>query len=98
MQSVVSTYQSTDSFPFHSAHKTVASISNLTDLQLWHCRLGHPSVDKMHFLHQFVPTFHAINKESHFCDVCPLAKQKRLPFPNAGHKSIHNFDLIHCDI
>jgi hypothetical protein len=98
LQSVVSAYPSTDSFPFHSAHKTVASVSNLTDLQLWHCRLGHPSVDRMHFLHQFVPTFHAINKESHFCDVCPLAKQKRLPFPTAGHKSIHNFDLIHCDI
>uniref|UniRef100_A0A2N9GKR9 Integrase catalytic domain-containing protein n=1 Tax=Fagus sylvatica TaxID=28930 RepID=A0A2N9GKR9_FAGSY len=98
LQSVVFAYPSTDSFPFHSAHKTVAPVSNLTDLQLWHCRLGHPSVDRMHFLHQFVPTFHAINKESHFCDVCPLAKQKRLPFPTAGHKSIHNFDLIHCDI
>ena len=52
----------------------------------------------MHSLHHFVPNFLDINKESHFCDVCPLAKHKRLPFPNAGHKTSHNFDLIHCDI
>jgi hypothetical protein len=52
----------------------------------------------MYSLHQLVPDFHNINKESHFCDVCLLAKQKRLPFPNAGHKSMHNFALIHCDI
>ena len=35
------------SFPsFHFANNTVASVSNLTGLQLWHCRLGHPSFDK----------------------------------------------------
>jgi hypothetical protein len=55
--------------------------------------LGHPSFDKMHFLHQVVAAFHTINKTSHFCDVCPLAKQKRLPFPNVGHKSTHVFYL-----
>jgi hypothetical protein len=80
----------------HNGHQTF--VSNLTGLQFWHCRLGHPSFDKMHFLHQFVPTFHTINTTSHFCDVCPLAKQKRPPFPNAGHKSTHVFYLIHCDI
>jgi transposase InsO family protein len=89
---------SAESFSFHSRNNTIASISNLTALQLWHCRLGHPSFDKMYSLHQLVPDFHTINKESHFYDVCPLTKQKRLPFPNAGHKSMHNFDLIHCDI
>ena len=38
------------------------------------------------------------NKSIPFCDICPLAKQKRLPFPNAGQISANNFDLIHCDI
>ena len=97
-QSIASFYQSAESVCFHSANNIVASTSNLTSLQLWHCQLGHPSFDKIHFLHQVVPKFHTINKDSHFCDVCPLAKQKRLPFPNAGHKSMHIFDLIHCDI
>ena len=65
---------STKSSSFHSANSTVASVSNLTALQLWHCRLGHPSFDKMYSLHHFVPDFPDINKESHFCDVYPLAK------------------------
>ena len=32
------------------------------------------------------------------CTVCPLAKQKRLPFPNENHVCFSMFDLIHCDI
>jgi hypothetical protein len=98
LQFAASVYQSTESISFHSVNNTIASVSNLTGLQLWHCRLGHPSFDRMHFLQQAVPDLHNINKDSYFCDVCPLAKQKRLYFPNAGHKSMHIFDLIHCDI
>lgn len=32
------------------------------------------------------------------CTVCPLAKQKRLSFPNHNHLSACSFDLIHVDI
>ena len=81
LQSAASVYQSTESVSFHSANNTVASVSNLTVLQLWHCRLRHPSFDRMHFLQQAVPDLHNINKDSHFCDVCPLAKQKKTFFP-----------------
>jgi hypothetical protein len=32
------------------------------------------------------------------CDICPMAKQTRLPF-NMSYISSHaSFDLIHCDI
>jgi hypothetical protein len=95
---VLRSSQSAGSISFHSINNTVASVSNLTGTQLWHCRLGHPSFDRMQFLHKAVPDLHFLNKSSHFCDVCPLAKHKRLPFPNTGHKTSHTFDLIHCDI
>ena len=32
------------------------------------------------------------------CEICPLAKQKRLPFTPSSHISSHCFDLIHCDL
>ena len=67
-------------------------------MQLWHYRLGHPSVDKLHFLHQHVQNLPSINKSTSFCDIFPLAKQRRLSVPNVGHMCLNNFDLIHCDI
>ena len=38
------------------------------------------------------------NKNLSTCSVCPLAKQKRLPFTSSTHVSVPNFDLIHVDI
>lgn len=32
------------------------------------------------------------------CDVCPLAKQRRLPFPSMNNIQDSSFSLIHCDI
>ena len=32
------------------------------------------------------------------CEICLLAKQKRLPFTPNSHVSSHRFDLIHCDL
>ena len=32
------------------------------------------------------------------CKVCPLAKQKRLPFPFNNKLSSNAFDLIHLDV
>jgi len=33
-----------------------------------------------------------------FCQICPLVKQKRLPFPVSTSPSNKNFDLLHMDI
>ena len=33
-----------------------------------------------------------------YCDICPIAKQKRLPFFSSTHVSNLPFDLIHCDL
>uniref|UniRef100_A0A2N9FTT4 Reverse transcriptase Ty1/copia-type domain-containing protein n=1 Tax=Fagus sylvatica TaxID=28930 RepID=A0A2N9FTT4_FAGSY len=46
----------------------VASVSNLAGTKLWHCRLGHPSHDRMQLLHKLVPDIHSINKDFNFCD------------------------------
>ena len=67
-------------------------------MQLWHYRLEHSSFDKLHFLHSYVQNLPSMNKNASFCDICPLAKQKRFPFPNKGHMCLNNFDLIYCDI
>lgn len=32
------------------------------------------------------------------CDICPLAKQKRLSFVSHNNKSEHIFDLLHADV
>ena len=63
---------------------------------LWHLRLGHPSDVKLsllkNVLHDSVCTF---NKD---CEICPLAKHKRLPFPFPNHISDSPFNIVHCDI
>lgn len=45
-------------------------------------------------LHCDVSTF---NKNDP-CYICPLAKQRRLPFISHNHLSSYPFDLVHCDI
>ena len=32
------------------------------------------------------------------CEICPLAKQKRLPFTPSTYVSLECFELIHCDL
>uniref|UniRef100_A0A2N9IJY4 Reverse transcriptase Ty1/copia-type domain-containing protein n=1 Tax=Fagus sylvatica TaxID=28930 RepID=A0A2N9IJY4_FAGSY len=55
-------------FSSHSVNNSVASVSNLAGTKLWHCRLGHPSHDRMQLLHKLVPDIHSINKDFNFCD------------------------------
>ena len=39
-----------------------------------------------------------MNKVDSVCTVCPLAKQKRLPFISNNNLSSSPFDLLHVDI
>ena len=76
----------------------VSSVSHdsiVTKPYLWHLRLGHASNEKLqHCISDMPFSFHS-NKD---CVVCPIAKHKRLPFPNSNHLSAHAFDLIHLDV
>ena len=60
-------------------------------------RLGHVSDNKLHALHSCIPDLHAFHSNK-TCVLCPIAKQKRLPFPSFNHISENAFDLIHCDV
>ena len=64
---------------------------------IWHLRLGHPSNAKLNLLKYNNVQICDLN-EDFFCDVCPLAKQKRLPFNESLHIFENYFDLIHCDL
>lgn len=68
------------------------------DGHLWHQRLGHPSLNKL----QFIPGILSVSKSSSTsivqCPVCPLAKQKRLPFVSHNHLADKLFDIVHLDI
>ena len=70
----------------------------LSSFNLWHYRLGHSSVSRMLFLHEFVPNLANISSKNlsfHQCTICPCAKQKRMPFSNNNHVDDFPFDLIH---
>ena len=76
---------------------SLCNSASLSIVDLWHYRLGHPSLDKLHLLQNDlnINTF----SDSHFhCSICPLAKQHRLPFHSANNISPSSFDLLHLDI
>ncbi|KAL4376695.1 hypothetical protein GQ457_02G014510 [Hibiscus cannabinus] len=70
--------------------------ASVVSVQTWHARLGHPSSSRMPFfakLHSKIPS--SVHAD---CDVCRLAKHKRLPFPISVSVSVSNFDVVHMDI
>ena len=75
-----------------------SSVSNIvvTTNNAWHFRLGHLSDQKLGILCKQYPYISHLNKKA--CDICPLAKQKRLPFTDSTSHSIHPFDIVHMDI
>lgn len=72
------------------------SIASAVRTDLWHIRLGHPFDQKLYILNKTVPIVSCNNNEP--CMVCPLAKQKKLPFPASQHVVDCAFALIHIDI
>jgi len=82
---------------FHSVNNAYAVNNVHVQPHIWHFRLGHLSNAILALLkHNNVPLYNA-NKMID-CELCPLAKQKRLPFTSNSHISSHFFDLIHCDL
>nr|GMD52566.1 Integrase, catalytic core [Ipomoea batatas] len=63
---------------------------------IWHARLGHCSYEKLKQLSLSNLTL-KMNKTDD-CDICHLAKQKRLPFNVSSRSSNDCFDLVHFDI
>ena len=68
----------------------------ITTSNLWHFRLGHLSGNRLNILHQhfsFIP-----KHVDDACDVCHLAKQRRLSYSPSMSRASKIFELIHMDI
>ena len=84
-------------FPVHDIQFPSTAYSfNVVNNTLWHFRLGHPSNAKL----QCIKELGHVNLHSSNipCDVCHLAKQKRLPSTSSNKVADSLFDIIHCDI
>ncbi|KAJ9556713.1 hypothetical protein OSB04_011327, partial [Centaurea solstitialis] len=73
-----------------------STLSNKEKILLHHCRLGHPSFRVVKVL--FSSLFSKLDVENLHCEVCELAKHKRIPFPVSNKRSTFPFYLIHTDI
>jgi hypothetical protein len=62
-----------------SSYTTCFSSIKTSLNDVWHYRLGHPSITRMHLLHNKFPEISCNSHDT--CTVCPLARQHRLPFP-----------------
>ena len=87
------------SLGFVNSDTSYSSNLVIDDTSLWHSRLGHPSFQRLVLLQSVAPIINTCNNNKSFdCTICPLVKQKRLPFPSFAHCSISCFDLVHVDI
>ena len=72
-------------------------IDCMGSLDLWHKRLGHPSLQ----VTKLIPGLCLKENNSRMnkiCDVCQRAKQSRDKFPISEHKASAIFEMIHCDL
>ena len=60
-----------------SSSYSAAFVNSVVSLDVWHQRLGHPSLNKLKILSDVLSP-----SDTHLstCQICPLAKQKKLPF------------------
>lgn len=64
--------------------------------KIWHSWLGHPSCEKLEYVHHLCKTI--LLGHNTFCDTCIRAKQTRPSFSHSSIKPECCFVLIHCDI
>ncbi|GAU15708.1 hypothetical protein TSUD_307180 [Trifolium subterraneum] len=75
---------------------TVCTVFSIPQSALWHFRFGHASNSRLEIMHKSYPSI-SINKDC-VCDVCHLAKQKKLSYSLSTSKSTKCFELLHMDI
>ncbi|CAJ2645067.1 unnamed protein product [Trifolium pratense] len=64
---------------------------------LWHFRFGHTSQKRLEILHKLYPNID-INKDEFCCDICHLAKQRKLPYDLSNSRASSCLELLHMDI
>ena len=66
------------------------------NFDLWHFRLGQIPNAKIQLINSSDSSIKAIHNK--VCEICPLAKQKKLPFHISNSQSNKAFQLVHIDI
>ena len=83
----------------HHLHSFCTDSSTLNkdsiSVKLWHRRFGHASTGALKHL-SFLSSI--VFPDLPQCDVCPIAKQSRLPFPSSSIHTSAPFELIHVDL
>ncbi|KAM2733441.1 hypothetical protein EV2_036866 [Malus domestica] len=70
--------------------------NKVSDIWMWHRRLGHASFG---YLHKLFPSLFVKTDVSQFkCDVCEMAKSHRTSFPPSLNKSTVPFMIVHSDV
>ncbi|GKV25438.1 hypothetical protein SLEP1_g34877 [Rubroshorea leprosula] len=82
--------------PYQQIFQACAAI-NISHLHLWHSRLGHTSVNKLHPLISRGLLGSILNESVH-CVSCQSAKQPALSFSSSHSHSTTPFALVHSDV
>jgi hypothetical protein len=61
---------------------------------LWHFRFGHASSARLEIMNKLYPSI-CVNKDC-FCDVCHLAKQKKLSYQLSTNRSTRSLEFVTC--
>ncbi|XP_052880548.1 uncharacterized protein LOC128286842 [Gossypium arboreum] len=74
---------------------TSCMTSIVPKILLWHARLGHMPMHKLHRL----PFFNTLTLNKRFtCSICPMARLSKLSFPISTSRAETSFSLIHLDV
>ena len=76
---------------------SVAAVSSIPSLALWHAHLGHASSSRVQQLASR-GLLSSVSTENFDCVSCQLGKQPALPFNTSESISTNIFDLIHSDV
>ncbi|GAU24572.1 hypothetical protein TSUD_149130 [Trifolium subterraneum] len=60
---------------------------------IWHSRIGHPSHHRLVSLHEKFP--YVTSDQGGICDICHLARHKKLPYKTSFNKALHAYDFDH---
>lgn len=71
---------------------------NTVGADIWHSRLGHLSDQKLATMKDVLHCNMSKQNNNNTCQICPLSKQRKLPFISHNNRSKSPFEIIHCDV
>ena len=82
----------------HSNTNQSSSACNVSDLDIWHMRLGHPSVNTLKQVLALVTDNSNSIKQLSFCSTSKYGKMHQTNFPSSQTKTSHPFELVHSTV